>query len=172
MSSEGLRGPDPALANSLLFGKSLRHIPSLCQSPHKTRHSCKPCAGPVLRCEGEEEEGCRDGQCSDQSHWPDWEAEALHQAGLISVARLDVGDRELPASRQHLRCPSFPSLPSTFPKPAVSLQLWFKVCFLWGFGHFPGLLFTHQSLSGEQSFRGTTKGQKKFRVQSLLLSRS
>lgn len=33
MSLEGIRGPDPALVNPLLFGKVLRHMPSLCQSP-------------------------------------------------------------------------------------------------------------------------------------------
>lgn len=48
-------------------------------------------------CEGEEEEGYREGQRSDQLHWPNWEAEALHQSRLSSEAGLDVGDAVLPA---------------------------------------------------------------------------
>lgn len=42
-------------------------------------------------CKGEEERGYREGQCSSQLHWPDWETEVLHQSRTWETVLLTTG---------------------------------------------------------------------------------
>lgn len=68
MNSEGLRSPDPALPNPL-WEVSEGHSQPL---PEPTAMAAlQALRWSRLGCEDEEEEeGCRDGRCSDQSPWP------------------------------------------------------------------------------------------------------
>lgn len=68
-------------------------------------------------CKGEEEGDYREGRCSDQLHWPDQEAEALHQSRLSSAAGLDVGDAVLLAT-------GFPASISGVPPSCPSSALY------------------------------------------------